>query len=100
MMTILDQLAARQPHGWFRPTSARELFLLRLAQKLGEPAAAEHYTVLAAGNSDATLLLAYRRTLNDGHPPRDLGRRFHVELASAKQQEDRAQTDRLLAIKI
>ena len=99
-MNILDQMAVKRPQAWYRPTSARDLFVLRLAQKLGEPAAAQHYAELAHRHSDETLLLAYRRTLNHGHPARDLGRSFHVELASARAQNDQNQTDRLLAIKV
>lgn len=99
-MRILDHMAVKRPQAWFRPSTIRELFVLRLARKLGEPAAAKHYAELAQEHSDETLLLAYRRTLNHGHPPRDLGRSFHVELASAKEQPDHAQTDRLLAIKV
>jgi hypothetical protein len=99
-MNILDQMAVKRPLAWYRPTSVRELFLLRLAQKLGEPAAVEHYAELASGHSDETLLLAYRRTLNHGHPPRDLGRSFHVELASAKAQNGHDKPGGLLAIKV
>lgn len=99
-MNILDQMALKRPQAWFRPATVRELFLLRLSQKLGEPAAADHYAELARGYTDETLLLAYRRTLNHGHSPRDLGRSFHVELASAHEQSDHTQTDRLLAIKV
>ena len=99
-MRILDQMAVKRTQAWFRPSTIRELFVLRLAQKLGEPVAVEHYAELARGHSDDILLLAYRRTLNHGHPPRGLGRHFHVELASAKEQSDHAQTDRLLAIKV
>jgi hypothetical protein len=99
-MRILDQMADKRPQAWFRPSTVRELLVLRLAQKLGEPAAVQHYAELARGHSDEILLLAYHRTLNHGHPPRDLGRHFHVELALAKEQPDHAQTDRLLAIKV
>lgn len=99
-MSILDQLAVKQPHALFRPTSVREVFLLRLAQKLGEPSAVEHYAELAGRHCDATLLLAYRRAINHRPAPEDLGKRFHAELAVAKEQEDRTHIDRLLAIKV
>src|SRR5436190_16991964 len=68
MVNILDHVTVKRPLAWFRPTTVRELFVLRLAQKLGEPAAAEHYAELARRHSDETLLLAYRRTINHGHP--------------------------------
>ncbi len=86
MMSILDQVAERLPRISFRPATARQLFVLRLAQKLGEPSAAEHYAEIARQHSDETLLLAYRRTMNHGHPPRDLGRKFHEELAGIRER--------------
>jgi hypothetical protein len=100
MVTILDQMAVRRPQASYRPANVRELFVLRLAQKLGEPKSAEHYAELANSHSDETLLLAYRRSMNHGHPARDLARSFHVELASARAQGSHDQTDRLLAIKV
>ena len=100
MTRILDQMTVKRPLASFRPTTARELLVLRLAQKLDEPAAAQHYAELARQNSDETLLLAYRRTLNHGYPPRDPGRTFHMELAAARRQDDRPQSARLLAIKV
>lgn len=100
MMSILDQMTVKRPQSSFRPTTVRQLFVLRLAQKLGESAVAEHYAELARCHSDETLLLAYRHTFNHGHPPRDLARNFHVALASAKEQESEDQTERLLAVKV
>src|ERR1051326_6238735 len=99
-MNILDQVAMKRPLAGFRPTNARELLILRLAQKLGEPSAAEHYAQLAAERSVETLLLAYRRAMNHGAPPRDIAKRFHVELAAAKDQEERSREERLLAVKV
>jgi len=78
MTGILDQMTARRRVTSFRPTTARELFVLRLAQKLGEPAAAEHYAELARRHSDETLLLAYRRALNHGPRPLDLARNIGI----------------------
>lgn len=100
MMNILEQVATKRSLAGLRPTNAQELLILRLAQKLGEPAAAVHYAQLAAERSIETLLLAYRRTVNQGTPPRDAARRFHVELASAKDQVTRSREERLLAIKV
>jgi hypothetical protein len=100
MMSILDQMTVKRPQSSFRPTTVRQLFVLRLAQKLGEPAVAEHYAELTRSHTDETLLLAYRHTFNHGHPPRDFARHFHVVLASTKEQKSEDQTDRLLAVKI
>ena len=100
MTSILDQVAAKKPLAGFRPTNIREFFALRLAQKLNEPAAAQHYAELAARRSEATLLLAYRRASNHGRPSPDLARRFHVELAAAREQEDHSHPKQLLAVKV
>lgn len=106
-MSILDRVTVRPPQSRFRPITQRALFVLHLARKLGEPEAAEHYAELARQHSDETLLLAYRRTLNHGHPSRDLARSFHVELATAREQDPRQRQDgegnrlgNLLAIKV
>jgi hypothetical protein len=99
-MSILDRLAGERLRNHFRPATARELFILRLAQKLGEPFATEHYIALATEHSDETLLLAFRRTFSQTHPPRDLGRQFHAELAAAREQHNHSKTGRLLAIKV
>jgi hypothetical protein len=100
MTSILDRLAARQSLPSYRPTTTRDLFLLRLAQKLNEPEAAAHYEDLAGEHTDETLLLAYRRTMNRGYSTPEFGRGFHEELKSARQQPDRVQRDRLLSIKV
>src|SRR5579872_3897374 len=104
-MSILDQVAERLPRISYRPATIRQLFVLRLAQKLGEPAAVEHYAELARKHNDETLLLAYRHTLNHGHPPRDLGRKFHEELTKTREQNINGENckdeeSRLLAIKV
>lgn len=99
-MNILDQVADRRTKSSFRPTTVRELFLLRLAQKLGDAPAVQHYAELCRGHNDETLLIAYRRTMNHGHP-RDLGRRFHEELERTREQVDHnSGCERLLAIKV
>lgn len=100
MTNILDRLARRRPRVQYRPTTVRDLFGLRLAQKLGEPAAAEHYAELADEYSDETLLLAYRKAVDQSPPACDLGRRFHSELASAREPQAPIQTGCLLAIKV
>jgi hypothetical protein len=100
MMRILDRMTVKRPLTCFRPTTARELLVLRLAQKLGEPAAVKHYAELARQYNDDTLLLAYRKTLNNGHPPHDLARAFHTELAALRRQDDRSHASCVLAIKV
>lgn len=100
MTNILDRVARERPRVQYRPTTVREVFVLCLARKLGEPAAVEHYLGSAGEHSDETLLLAYRRTFNHSQPPRDVGRRFHAELAAAREQYDHVQAGRLLAIKV
>jgi hypothetical protein len=99
-MSILDRVAREGLRNQFRPTTARDLFILRLAQKLGEPFAIEHYIELAAEHSDETLVLAFRRTFSHTRPPRDVGRQFHVELVAAREQHNHIKTGRLLAVKV
>jgi hypothetical protein len=101
MMSILDKVAGRRPRAWFRPTTVPELFALRLAQKLGEPSAAEHYADLIREHSESALLQAYRQAVRQRSPIGSLGRHFHVELASAKERPSHSPySGRLLAIKV
>ncbi|MGD1096661.1 MAG: hypothetical protein ABSB35_32285 [Bryobacteraceae bacterium] len=77
MNSLLDQF--RPNTTAFRPSTARELFALRLAQKLNDVAAVRHFVNLAEDYSEGQLLCAYRRTIRaNGHG--DAGWRFHVEL--------------------
>lgn len=99
-MNILDKVAGRRPLSWFRPKTVRQLMVLRLAQKLGEPAATEHYAELVTGHSDETILHAYRRVRHRAHATSELGRRFHQELSAAKSRDYHGRTERLLAVKI
>jgi hypothetical protein len=99
-MSILDQVAVNRRRTSYRPTTIRQLFVLRLAQKLGEPGAVTHYAELARRHTDETLLLAYRRALNRGRPPRDLARRFHQQLLAAKEQDNAGEAEQLLSIKV
>src|SRR5947209_12054626 len=98
MVSILDQVALTHSVAFFRPTTVGHVFALRLAQKLGEPSAAQHYVDLAQNYSDETMLLAYRKTFFQSDPAGSFGRRFHMELASINEQAERVQSDRLLAI--
>lgn len=99
-MSILDQIAVKPAATVFRPASPGELFALRLAQKLGEPAAISHYLDLAARYSSEVLLAAFRRAMNGGSPPSDLARRFHSELSISTRNGYPHRTERLLAIKV
>jgi hypothetical protein len=99
-MTILDQVAKQRSAISHRPATVRDLFVLRLAQKLNEATAFEHYAELARKHNDDTLLLAYRRTAKGGRMPPDPGRQFHVELAAAREQYVHGSSGRLLAMKI
>jgi hypothetical protein len=85
-MTILDRVAksaANSRYGYFRPATAQEFFALRLAAKLGDAGAAQHYVELADTASQSQLLAAYGRTLLTNT---DLARRFHLELESLKNR--------------
>jgi hypothetical protein len=76
-----------------------ELFALRLAQKLGDGAAAQHYATLLGQYSEGLLLVAYRRTIRSGQHA-DLGRRFHVELKHARPNGSNGNGARLIAVRI
>ena len=76
-MKILDQF--RPTPTTFQPTTAAELFALRLAQKLNDAGAVRHYVSLLESCSEDQLLCAYRRTTRESVNG-DLGRRFHLEL--------------------
>jgi hypothetical protein len=80
MPGILDQIADspfRVFYGQFRPKTAQEFLALRLAGRLGDTSAAEHYAELAEQFTEGQLLAAYRRTLSNHLDP---ARRFHREL--------------------
>ena len=80
-MTILDQVARSARNGgsnYFRPSSASECFALRLAQKLGDQAAARHYVELLKQYSEGRLIAAFRRAST--LPQRDRVRIFHSAL--------------------
>lgn len=82
MTDILDRVAegaARIRYSEFRPKSPSELFAMRLATKLGDASAAQHYSDLLDQHAEEHLLIAYRRTLAVGKSA-DLARHFHDEL--------------------
>jgi hypothetical protein len=96
MTSILDQYKPKT--SVFVPETAKDLFALRLAQKLGDAASAAHYAILATEYSEPQLLLAYRRALRDSHQP--LAKRFHQELERVHSTPDHGPTPALIAIRI
>lgn len=62
----------------FRPQTMEELFALRLAQRLNDAAAIEHYVRLVAEHSVEQCLSAYRRAVKMQAIP--LPAQFHTEL--------------------
>jgi hypothetical protein len=82
MTSILEKIAEnshRVQFSRFRPKTVHEFFALRLAAKLGDAPAAQHYLKLTGQYSQSQLLGAFRRVVRSGDQL-DLGRRFHVEL--------------------
>jgi hypothetical protein len=99
MTNILDRVARNSSsarYGQFQPSDQREYFALRLAQKLDDAVAARHYAELLDQNSEAQLLVAYRRAKATGshHDP---ARSFHLELKRLEGRSGDAPTVRRLA---
>jgi hypothetical protein len=83
----------------FRPTRARDLVALRLAQKLGDARTVGHFVSLADSYTETQLLCAYRRTLRaDGNG--DRGRRFHIELERTRRNGSHDPQAGLMSIRI
>src|SRR5579884_1221352 len=73
----------------FRPSTARELFALRLSQKLND-----RY-------SEPQLLSAYRRTIrSNGGGIKDAGKRFHAELKALNGNGHQSRSDSLISIRV
>ena len=83
----------------FRPRSPADVFALRLAHKLGDAAAAQHYAMLVASHSESHLLVAFRRTVKSGQHS-SLGRRFHMELERAHSDGQNGDATKLLAVRV
>jgi hypothetical protein len=97
MKSLLDKfIPAIAP---FLPTTATDLFALRLAQKLNDAAAVRHYVTLADTHSESQLLCAYRRTLRTPGNG-DLGRRFHLELQHAHTNGSNDRSAKLISIRV
>ncbi|HXS95068.1 MAG TPA: hypothetical protein VN736_10715 [Candidatus Limnocylindrales bacterium] len=75
----VEQSRARAYSSHFQPASPDELFALRLAFRLGEPAAARHYLELLDKYSQEQLLVTYKRVQRCGSHL-DPARSFHKEL--------------------
>lgn len=97
MTSLLDQFIPTATA--FRPSTARELFALRLAQKLNDSAAVRHYVDLAETYSEGQILCAYRRT-GRAHPNPDPGRHFHLELQKSRGNGHRHGAGTLLSIRV
>jgi hypothetical protein len=76
-----------------------ELFALRLAQKVGDETAAEHYLKLLSEHSQEKLLSAYLRALKPGAPP-TLARQFHSELRHGNGRLAASDDIRLISVKV
>jgi hypothetical protein len=97
--TFMDSLFEKFTPAAFRPTRARDLFALRLAQKLGDARTVGHFISLAESYTEAQLLCAYRRTLRASGNG-DRGRRFHTELERTHQNGDHDPQASLISIRI
>src|SRR5258708_18450653 len=95
MTFLLDRFS--RPAAGFLPRTSRDLFALRLAQKLNDSKAVNHYASLAAEHSEAKLLHAYRRALH-GSKNRDLGWTFQQELRRASEYQNGGRSPGLLAV--
>lgn len=77
MRSLLDQYIPQTSP--FRAGTGRDLFALRLAQKLDDVSAFRHYVELAESYSQSQLLSAYRRVSTNGSGERAW--KFHKELS-------------------
>ncbi len=101
MMSILDQVARTSiEFNHFRPKTTQEFFALRLAAKLGEGSAAQHYAKLAEHHSESQLLVAFHRATASGDGA-GVARRFHVELDRLRERNgSNLEKNRIAAIRV
>jgi hypothetical protein len=97
MKSLLDRFAPLTAA--FRPSTATELFALRLAQKLGDAPAVRHYASLAESYAEFQMLCAYRRTLRQGHNG-TRGRQFLAELERVNPSGQHNGYARLISIRV
>src|SRR5437879_3465273 len=83
----------------FKPKRSTDLFALRLAQKLDDRAAVNHYVLLADNYSEAQLLCAYRRTMRN-NVNGDRGRLFHLELKRVSSDTNGYPHNSLISIRV
>lgn len=86
MTNILEQVA-KSHHSEFQPSSPDDYFALTLARRLDDPAAAEHYRILASRHPQSALLHAYRKA-SETNPGRK-ARVFHQILESLHRPAER-----------
>jgi hypothetical protein len=101
--SILRRFAPSKPpriRHHFQPSSTSDLFALRLAVKLGDAPAVDHYLDLLARYGPGTLLTAYTRAVNSGPAGIELARVFHRELEGLNGRSFPVRTQRLLAVRI
>ena len=95
MKSLFDKFIPPQ----FWPSTARDLFALRLAQKLDDASAVHHYVILADRFTEGQLLWAYRRTLR-GNLNGDSGRRFQLQLERVPGNGNHEPQSKLIAIRV
>jgi hypothetical protein len=95
----MDSLLDKFTPTAFRPNRARDLFALRLAQKLGDARTVGHFVSLADSFTETQLLCAYRRTLRASGNG-DRGRRFHSELERTHPNGNHDPQASLISIRI
>ena len=96
MTTLLDKFIPVRAH--FCPTTATELFALRLAQRLKEAPAVRHFVSLTESYSTDQLVCAYRRTIRN-HAA-DAGRAFQTELERIHTNGQHDRGVKLISIRI
>lgn len=97
--SILDQVSAQRTQSTvFGPKSPAEVFALRLAQRLRDPASAAHYASLLGKYSETQLLLAYKRMMKNADG--EFGQRFHRELSTLPTNVSNGHDVKLLALRL
>ncbi len=82
MTNILEQVARSSSAAFkteFLPATTSEFLVLRLASRLDDTAAVQHYLELLQQYGESTLLTAYRR-IRDLSGIHDVARAFHLEM--------------------
>ena len=95
MKYLLDRFVPAQ----FRPSTATEMFALRLAQKLDDASAVGHYRTLTESYNEFQLLCAYRRTLRHSSTG-NRGRQFLAELQRVHSNGGHNGAAQLISIRV